>query len=279
MQPLTVDTKPFQKPTESVVQAPDALKVDEVHLWVASPEQCQRPDLIETYSSWLDDQERVRYGRFRFPQHRLEYLAAHALLRSCLSRYGERQPWEWGFSTDPHGRPEIQMDQGVPPLRFNLSHTTGLVTCAVTRSADVGVDVEQVMRQGDLGAIAPSSFAPQELTELNRLEGMAWRDRFFDLWTLKEAYIKARGLGLSLPLQQFAFRFESDEVGPIEFDSDLESPPPEDWKFGLLNPTPHHRLAVAVRCPGPLRIQVGWAIPGVEFQAMQLPMVTSRGVA
>ena len=61
---------------------------------------------------------------------------------------------------NPYGRPEIQVEQGVPPLRFNLSHTTGLVTCAVTRSADVGVDVEQTTRQGDLGAIAPSSCAP-----------------------------------------------------------------------------------------------------------------------
>lgn len=141
MQPPTVGPNLFQKPKNSILQAPDVLEVDEVHLWVASPEQCQQPDLIETYSSWLDDQERERYGRFRLPQHRQEYLVAHALLRNCLSRYVERQPWEWRFSTNPYGRPEIQEKQGAPPLRFNVSHTTGLVTLRIqVRWAIPGVE-------------------------------------------------------------------------------------------------------------------------------------------
>ncbi|ASC69573.1 4'-phosphopantetheinyl transferase HetI [Halomicronema hongdechloris C2206] len=148
--------------------------------------------------SWLDAQERWRYERCRFPQHRHEYLVAHALLRSCLSRYGEQPPQDWRFSTNAYGRPEIQVEQGAPPRRFNLSHTEGLVACAITRAAEVGIDVEhggQPVRAGDLAAIAVANFAPVELAELARLTGIAWRHRFFDVWTLKEAYIKAQGLG------------------------------------------------------------------------------------
>lgn len=252
---------------------------NEVHLWMASPEQCQHPHLIETYVSWLDEQERQRYERFYFPRHRHEYLVAHALLRSCLSRYADVHPREWQFSTNAYGRPEIHVEQGVTPLRFNLSHTDGLVACAVTRSADVGVDVEKTMRQGDLEKIATINFAPQELEELGHLGGMAWRDHFFDLWTLKEAYIKARGLGLSLPLQQFAFRLKSNGAKPFEFYSDSATHPPEDWTFGLLSPTPQHRLAFSVRHPEPLQIRLRWAIPGIEFQPIQLPTVTGRGIA
>lgn len=250
------------------------IDIDEVHVWIALVAQCQKPDLIETYGSWLDEQERSRYERFRLSQHRQEYLVAHALLRSCLSRYGDQQPWEWTFSTNDYGRPELSKD-GSPPLRFNLSHTTELVACAVTRAETVGVDVEHTARKADLAAIAKASFAPEELADLNRLTEAAWRDRFFDLWTLKEAYIKARGLGLSLPMQQCIFHVEPGAAESIRFSSELS----EGWVFGLLSPTQQHRLAVAVRCSSPLRIQVGRAIPGEVFQPMQLPMIVSRGIA
>lgn len=245
-------------------QAIASLPTDQVHVWMALIEQCQAPNLRATYEAWLDDRERSRYERFRLCQHRQEYLVAHALLRSCLSRYGDRQPQDWVFSTNDHGRPELQREWGAPSLRFNLSHTTGLVACAVTRSADVGVDVEYTARKGDLAAIAKASFVPEELADLNRLTGTAWRDRFFDLWTLKEAYLKARGLGLSLPMQQCAFQVEPGAPEPIRFNSELS----EGWVFWLLSPTQQHRLAVAVQGLVPLRVQVGWAIPGETFWPM-----------
>lgn len=252
-----------------------SLQADQVYVWMALIEQCQAPNLRTTYETWLSDQERSRYERIRLSQHRQEYLVAHALLRSCLSRYSERQPRDWVFSTNDYGRPELSEASGLLPLRFNLSHTTDLVACAVTRSADVGVDVEYTARKGNLAVIAKASFAPEELADLDALTEMAWRDRFFDLWTLKEAYIKARGMGLSLPLQQCVFRFEPETATPIQCCTDSA----EDWAFGLLSPTPQHRLAVAVRCSTPLQIQVGQAIPGKVFQPVQLPRIISRGVA
>ena len=90
-------------------------------------------------------------GAFRFPQHRQEYLVAHALLRSCLSRYGERQPWEWEFSANPYGRPEIQVESGSPTAALqSVPHTTGLVTCPVTPLGGCGGWMwSRTTRQGD----------------------------------------------------------------------------------------------------------------------------------
>jgi len=247
---------------------------------MAATEQCQHPSLIETYVLWLDAQERSRYERYRFPRHRHEYLVAHALLRSCLSRYAEQPPQDWRFSINAYGQPEIQVEQGEPPLRFNLSHTEGLVTCAITRAADVGIDVEyggQPVRAEDLAAIAAAHFAPVELAELARLTGIAWRHRFFDIWTLKEAYIKAQGKGLSLPLQQFALRLQPGGPVPIQLDADSAPDPCQDWGFALLRPTQSHHLAVAVRCPMPRHLQIGQAVPGLAFQPQQLPVMSSQG--
>ena len=248
---------------------------NEVHVWMAAPNRCCHPELINQYVSWLDEQERSRYERFHFRDHRHEYLVAHALLRSTLSHYGDRQPAAWSFVRNAYGRPEIEGADGRPPLRFNLSHTAGLVVCAVTRSAAIGVDVEAIGRMGDLAAIAAASCAPVELADLNALAGDEWVQHFFSLWTLKEAYCKAVGKGLSMPLQQIQFRFK---LNAIEFTPLLEPKAGRKWQFALLRPIQSHSLAVAVHLPGPLHIQGGWAVPGEAFQPYSFPAMTSDGL-
>lgn len=255
-----------------------ALPADTVHLWLAEPQTCRQPELVEQYLSWLDEQERSRYERFRFPHHRHEYLVAHALLRSTLSRYGDRPPEAWSFVRNAYGRPEVAAENGPPPLRFNLSHTEGLVACVVTRSAAIGVDVEGTERAGDLKAIAAMTFAPAELTDLNALTGADWKRHFFALWTLKEAYIKAQGKGLSIPLQQFEFRFRLDAITDIQFASRIDSENTQDWRFALLKPTQQHCLAVAVRLSGSLHLQTGCAMPGVTFRPTPFLAIASKGV-
>ncbi|MEO0409358.1 MAG: 4'-phosphopantetheinyl transferase superfamily protein [Cyanobacteria bacterium P01_A01_bin.135] len=254
------------------------LPEDAVHIWIATTEDCQQPELLKRYLAVLDEQERSRYERFRFERHRQGYLIAHGLLRFCLSHYGEQQPWEWRFVTNDYGRPEIFAEGGVPPLRFNLSHTDGLAACAVTRAADVGVDVECVARSGDLAAVGELSFTAQELAQLDQLTGEAWRDRFFDLWTLKEAYAKARGMGLSLPLQQFAFGFDGALIQFESLAQEESAGSGADWRFGLMSPGSGHRLAVAVRGSGPLVVQVSQVVPGSVVQPLELPLIGSRGV-
>jgi 4'-phosphopantetheinyl transferase len=130
-------------------------------------------------------------------------------------------------------------------LRFNLSHTAGLVACAVALDRDVGVDVEHLWPPTfDIG-LARHHFAPAEVAGLEALPPEARRARFFALWTLKEAYIKARGLGLALPLERFAFDFEGPALG-VRFDPELGDQP-ERWHFARLQPTAVHALALAAR--------------------------------
>ena len=162
-------------------------------------------------------------------------------------------PEGWRFRIGAHGRPEIA--DGPAALRFNLSHTTGLVACAVAHggNVDIGVDVEHLYPRGwgDEACleIAAAHFAPAEVAALAAAPPAARRGLFFELWTLKEAYAKARGFGLALPLASYSFEPRSSEVRvrcAPEVDGD-----PDGWRFEHLRPTPLHALAVAARgAPG-----------------------------
>jgi 4'-phosphopantetheinyl transferase len=145
------------------------------------------------------------------------------------------------------------------PLLFNLSNTPGLAVCLVSGAREGGVDVEDTERPGEKIEIADRFFAPSEVTALRALPKEAQRDRFFDYWTLKEAYIKARGMGLAIPLDQFAF----DVAGPtirIWIDSRL-SDDAGSWEFALSSPTSRHRLAVALRGRGVVLRTARWELP------------------
>lgn len=244
-----------------------------VHIWLAETHQFYSPDLLEQYILWLDEQERTRYERFKYLRDRHEYLIAHALLRSCLSHYGERKPEEWRFSSNPWGKPEICGDDASFPIRFNLSHTHGLAACAITLVADVGIDVEYMARDIDWMAIAKVSCHPTEMDDLYTLPQSEQRQRFYDLWTLKEAYTKALGRGLSFPFQEVIFRFGQEDHSLIQVESTQEQELAQDWTFLRLKPTESHRLAIALRSRECVRTQLGVAIPGLEFKN-QIPMVT-----
>lgn len=227
------------------MSGPDPPAPGEVHLWLTSPGSLE-PGGAEGMLELLGPEERERHARFHFERHRREYLAAHALLRLTLSRYASVSPRAWTFSVGPRGRPEVSGPGGAPPLRFNLSHTEGLVACAVTSGTDVGVDVEHVARRRDVLALARQVCAPDELHDLQARSDPERAGRFFDYWTLKEAYAKACGDGLSLPLQSVAYRLEGEGRVGVVFHPPVEDDP-ADWWFTSLHPTPTHCAALAVR--------------------------------
>jgi 4'-phosphopantetheinyl transferase len=229
---------------------------DEVHLWLAEPEQLTEPRLLEECHALLDGSERERHQRFHFEKHRRQFLVSHALVRLCLSRYAPVPPQAWTFTVNAYGRPEIT-GQGSPRLRFNLSHTDGMAICAVVLDAEVGVDVEDTLRPGETVGIADRFFAPAEIAALRALPVERQRERFFELWTLKESYIKARGLGLSLPLEQFAFELQPGQPPRIAFDPRLQDEP-EAWQFFQLQPSARHKAALAVRGAGSRRAVKCW---------------------
>lgn len=207
-------------------------------------------------ASLLDEAERARAARFHFERDRQVYVAGHALLRGLLSRLVDRAPQDWRFTVDGYGKPEAILRPGEPRLRANLSHTRGLAAVAVTLERDVGVDVEWLERGGSTLEIAERFFAPAECAQLAAVPPERAEPTFFAFWTLKEAYIKAVGQGLSLPLDAFAFNLDSDGqplgigfVPPIVDE-------PSHWLFRRVRPGPAHALALAVRDPRPARLRV-----------------------
>lgn len=213
------------------------LPLDEVHVWYADPDEVDHDDAHAR--SLLSDEERARLERYRFERERLIFLATRLLVRTTLSRYADVQPHCWRFAPNAHGRPEI-IDP-VSPLRFNLSNTTGLVACIVGRQREVGIDVEDLTRAAPL-QIAPQFLSTAELTALAAVPLAERARRFFAYWTLKESYIKARELGLALPLQ--LFRFFLDEESPrVEFDESLHDDASR-WRFIQLCPTEKHVLSI-----------------------------------
>jgi 4'-phosphopantetheinyl transferase len=133
----------------------------------------------------------------------------------------------------------------LPPREgASLSHTAGFVACAVSSCERIGVDVEATDRPVAHLEIARTFFSSAELSDLISVPPAQQKDRFFDLWTLKEAYAKARGLGFHLPLNEFSIRVAPGGKRGITFSGDL-CDDPESWRFSQFSPSPRHRLAVA----------------------------------
>jgi|HubBroStandDraft_4_1064222.scaffolds.fasta_scaffold408905_1 4'-phosphopantetheinyl transferase len=238
-----------------------ALAEDELHVWYTLPDEITDAALLAAYERLLSPEEHARRARYRFEPSRREYLLTRALVRATLSRYAPVAPAAWAFRANTYGRPEIALP-GHAWLRFNLSNTYGLIACAVARDRDVGVDVEDTERSGETVEIAHHFFSPREAAALRALPAPLQRPRFFDYWTLKEAYIKARGMGLAIPLDQFSFLL--DEAPPIRvaFDARLADDATA-WQFEALAISSRHKAAVAVRCgAGPdLRVVVRRTVP------------------
>jgi 4'-phosphopantetheinyl transferase len=235
----------------------ELLPLHAVHVDLVAPGETTPPAARERYLAMMAPDEHERMARLVFERDRRRFLLTRALVRTMLSKYAAVAPEDWKFVANVHGRPElIDRPEGVPDLRFNLSHTDGLIACAVTIGREVGVDVEHVGRRVTHDVPA-RFFAPQEVADL-RAVPESDRDRaFYDYWTLKEAYIKARGFGLALPLADFAFRLSPGAPPAISFEPALPDDP-ATWQFAQDWPTPVHRLGLAVRRTGadlPIRIR------------------------
>jgi phosphopantetheinyl transferase len=213
----------------------------EIAVWYRHTESLTVDDL-ESADTVLCDEERERRDRFVFAEDRRDFAAAHALLRNALSTCEAIAPAEWRFERNGFGKPRIVADQvGRSSLTFNLSHTRGLVVCAIGRDVALGVDAERRDRGTAAAEIARQYFAPREIAELGATADAEYAMRFVEIWTLKEAYIKAIGKGLSLPLRSFAFGFEG--TGGLCFES-LDD---QGWQFWLAAVSREARIAVAAR--------------------------------
>jgi 4'-phosphopantetheinyl transferase len=190
----------------------------------------------------LSNEERARVARFKFERHRLESLATRVLVRTALSQHRSLPPQDWRFKSNPQGKPETDPECG---LSFNLSNSVGLVVCLVAEGkAEVGVDVEPHERAKQIMELVPKVFSPVEQAQLAALADAEKLDRALSLWTLKESYIKARGLGLLVPLDEFSFVFGGAEGIRLEIDPRLGDEAGR-WRFCQLDHA-GHRIAVMV---------------------------------
>jgi 4'-phosphopantetheinyl transferase len=178
-----------------------ALREDEVQLWRVDLEAIGAEE--SRWRTILSADELTRASRFHFPRDRQFFIASRALLRKILAGYLETEPSAVSFAYSEKQKPSLGEAHAESDLTFNLSHSGGVALLAFTRRREIGVDIEQVRRDFDLEAIAHRFFSEHERLQLADLPIADRPEAFFRCWTRKEAYIKATGEGLSLPLHQF----------------------------------------------------------------------------
>jgi 4'-phosphopantetheinyl transferase len=220
-----------------------------LQLWFAYPGDVADPEVEAACSAILDEAECEHVARLKLARHRREYLASHALTRVALSHAYSLPPQSWRFSRNEYGKPSPIPECG---LRFNQSNSVELAVCllalprpaAGAAAAEVGVDVESFSRAEEIVPLAPRVFSAAECAQLDALPANELPDRALSLWTLKEAYIKARGMGLSLPLQGISFLFETANMIRLEVDPSIDDNPSR-WRFCRIDHA-GHRLALVV---------------------------------
>lgn len=215
---------------------------DEVHIHLLEAESVFEP----IAASLLDITERQRAQAFKFAQDRDLYVAAHVFLRQVLSRYVKIDPATWRFTHNTYGKPAIA-NPGCAWLQFNLSHTHGSVACAVARERPIGVDVETRKQLINLPALCQYAFSPTEAANVLAQPLEQQEKRFFSYWTLKEAYIKARGMGMSLPLQQFTFRQDANHAWHLHDTTPDGQDEERHWQADTCRLNNNHYLAYCVQ--------------------------------
>jgi 4'-phosphopantetheinyl transferase len=232
-----------------------ALRAGEVHLWRVRLDL--PPDIVAAMEPVLSEAEREKAARFHFQQDRERYTTSKACQRSVLGGYLGLEPMSLIFALNAFGKPSLGGETAGGDLHFNLSHTRGLGMLAVARGGELGVDVEQVRdREVDLG-IARRFFSPQEVAALEGLPAALQNVAFYTCWTRKEAYIKARGEGLSIPLDQFSVSLAPGRP-PALVSHETDPEETRRWDLYNLNLGPGYAGALAVRARSWIFRQFQW---------------------
>ena len=174
---------------------------NEVHVWRAALDEPS--PRIDSFLHTLAADEKTRAQRFYFQRDRERFITAHGVLRAILGFYLNRAAKCLSFCYGSHGKPALAWESGGDAIRFNMSHSHGVALYAVARGREVGIDLEFIRCDLEVEQIAERCFSRREIATLRALPTDLRKYAFFLCWTRKEAYIKARGEALSLPLDQF----------------------------------------------------------------------------
>ena len=244
------DEQSWVSPPENLAAA-----AGEVHVWRARLDQDEATLL--RLARLLSADERARARKFYFRRDRDHFVAARGALRTILGRYAATPPELLCFSYNEYGKPALS---GGGPLRFNASHSNGVALYAVTAGREVGVDLEFVRADFAGVEIAESFFSRREVSALRALPPGALTDAFFDCWTRKEAYIKARGEGLSHPLERFTVSLAPGEPAAL-LCTDDDPREAARWSLVRLPPGEGFRAALAVEGGMPTVRRWRWSAP------------------
>lgn len=227
---------------------------DDVCVWYVDTNALFRhPARVAISESALEPADAQRYRGYRHDADRLMFLAGRVMARALVGRALGIAPGEWTWREGLRGRPEIAAPETA--LRFNLAHSAGLVVCALANGRDVGVDVEYLRRRPVDPQVVPRYCAPDEVRDIQAHGPHGWHDRFLLYWTLKEAYLKARGLGISVALADISFAVDGG-APRVDFLGSLAGTD-NRWTFQIVRPTTEHVLAVAAPSdPAPPAIAV-----------------------
>ncbi len=226
---------------------PVELAEQDVHVWKARLDV--PADLLPEYQETLSMEELAKAQQFRFDVHRQRWTVAHAVLRILLGQYLGIAPQLLRFHTNAYGKPALVMPEQSYSLEFNLSHSANLALYAFSWQRHVGVDVEHMRADIPYDQLAQHSFSLHEQTTLCSLSGEQKHQAFYNCWTRKEAYIKARGMGLSLPLDLFDVSLVPGEPAAL-LQSRESSQEVQRWSMQELHPEPEYAGALMVEGTG-----------------------------
>jgi 4'-phosphopantetheinyl transferase len=215
----------------------------QAHIWFFCSDITLNDVQRAGYLSKLSADEKQHYQGFHFPEDKQNYLIAHVLLRIALSKYVDVAAENWVFTCDSQGKPEVDQTQQLPAIDFNITHTDGMCACVITLDAASGIDAESINRVCNHKGLAQRMFSEQECALLALSEQPA--KQFYKYWTLREAYFKALGSGLSGSSKDLSFMLsENDENISIHNSNKVEEG--SNCQFALYKPGDKHVLAVAL---------------------------------
>lgn len=223
---------------------PSGLARDEVRVWLTDAARLASDQpTLDRFLGLLQPAERTRYNAYHADADRFMFLVGRAMARTLVGQALGVPATSWLWREGSHGRPEAEIDAPGRPIRFNIAHSSGLVACALAEGRDVGVDVEDLERAAFDARLVRRCCSPAEAADVEAQPADRWPSRFLAYWTLKEAYLKARGLGISVHLPDISFSLD-DPAPRVAFLRSLAGSDTR-WTFLLQQPTAHHLLAVA----------------------------------
>lgn len=227
----------------------------EAHIYLAFSYKNNDPKLLSSLKNLLTDEELEKQKSFYRHSDQHLYLLAHGLIRIILSKYCAIDPKIWKFTYNEYGRPEIKYARINHNLRFSLSRTRNLVGFLIVNSIDCGIDVEEVKSFKDLKLISEKILSIHEQMMLKKLNLNDQLRKFFSLWTLKEAFIKAKGKGLSIPLNSFSFQIDDKKRINLIADPGIDDLISK-WQFFQFQPSITHVGAIALKGLEDLKIRI-----------------------